>query len=88
MHNFVYLAKWRSQEFSCEPNSRGGGRAARQPPLTAPHDPSCHGARVSSRRPGSSWLSVASRVYCVIMLLVVELRVVANARLTVRDGGR
>ena len=87
MHNFVYLAKWRSHEFSCERNFRGG-RAARQAPLAAPHDPSCHGARVSSRRPGSAWLSLASRVYCVIMLLVVELRVVANARLTVRDGGR
>jgi len=25
MHNFVYLAQWRSQEFSCEPNFGGGG---------------------------------------------------------------
>jgi len=31
MHNFVYLAQRRSQEFSCEPNL--GGRA---PPLAAP----------------------------------------------------
>jgi len=29
MHNFVYLAQRRSQEFSCEPNFGGGGRAAR-----------------------------------------------------------
>ena len=28
MHNFVYLAQRRSQEFSCEPNF-GGGRAPR-----------------------------------------------------------
>ena len=28
MHNFVYLAQRRSQEFSCEPNY-GGGRAPR-----------------------------------------------------------
>ena len=27
MHNFVYLAQRRSQEFSCEPNFGGGGRA-------------------------------------------------------------
>jgi len=33
MHNFVYLAQRRSQEFSCEPNF--GGRAPR-PPLAAP----------------------------------------------------
>ena len=32
MHNFVYLAQWRSQEFSCEPNFGGGGA----PPLAAP----------------------------------------------------
>jgi len=25
MHNFVYLAQRRSQEFSCEPNFEGGG---------------------------------------------------------------
>jgi len=25
MHNFVYLAQRRSQEFSCEPNFGGGG---------------------------------------------------------------
>ena len=25
MHDFVYLAQRRSQEFSCEPNFRGGG---------------------------------------------------------------
>jgi len=30
MHNFVYLAQRRSQEFSCEPNS-GGGRAPALP---------------------------------------------------------
>ena len=27
MHNFVYLAQWHSQKFSCEPNFGGGGRA-------------------------------------------------------------
>ena len=32
MHNFVYLAQRRSQEFSCEPNFEGGGRAARPSP--------------------------------------------------------
>jgi len=32
MHNFVYLAQRRSQEFSCEPNFGGGG----VPPLAAP----------------------------------------------------
>ena len=32
MHNFVYLAQKRSQEFSCEPNF-GGGRAHRALPL-------------------------------------------------------
>jgi len=34
MHNFVYLAQRRSQEFSCEPNFRGGGHAPA--PLAAP----------------------------------------------------
>jgi len=28
MHNFVYLAQWRSQEFSCEPNFEGGRASA------------------------------------------------------------
>ena len=32
MHNFVYLAQRRSQEFSCEPNF-GEGRALRPLPL-------------------------------------------------------
>jgi len=36
MHNFVYLAQLRSQEFSCEPNF-GGGRAP-APLLAAPVD--------------------------------------------------
>jgi len=34
MHNFVYLAQRRIQEFSCERNFGGGGRAPR--PLAAP----------------------------------------------------
>ena len=34
MHNFVYLAQWHSQEFSCEPNFGGG--ACPRPPLAAP----------------------------------------------------
>ena len=33
MHNFVYLAQQRSQEFSCEPNFFWGGAC---PPLDAP----------------------------------------------------
>jgi len=34
MHNFVYLAQRRSQEFYCEPNFRGG--VPLPPPLAAP----------------------------------------------------
>jgi len=32
MHNFVYLAQRRSQEFSCEPNFFWGGACPRHPP--------------------------------------------------------
>jgi len=32
MHNFVYLAQRRSQEFSCEPNFGGGGSVPPAPP--------------------------------------------------------
>jgi len=32
MHNFVYLAQRRSQEFSCEPNLGGGGVSSRPSP--------------------------------------------------------
>ena len=32
MHNFVYLAQRRSQEFSCEPNFGGGGCPGLSPP--------------------------------------------------------
>ena len=33
MHNFVYLAQKRSQEFSCEPNFGGGGVPTEPSPL-------------------------------------------------------
>jgi len=36
MHNFVYLAQRRSQEFSCEPNFGGGGACPPAPSLAAP----------------------------------------------------
>jgi len=36
MHNFVYLAQRRSQEFSCEPNFGRAGERALRSPLAAP----------------------------------------------------
>jgi len=50
MHNFVYLAQRRSQEFSCEPNLGGGRACPRFPPHGCATGPtSCPGGKLSPR---------------------------------------
>jgi len=43
MHNFVYLAQLRSQEFSCELNFGGGGGFPPPPPLGCASELHTHG---------------------------------------------